>query len=249
MIISTLKRRKNKPKKNIKEQALFIEYFYKINFEKCPMTNPFEKIPNLDEGKIAKLLHFSQLLREANERVNLLSRKDMEDVEYRHVAFCAAMSAFFQPSAGARIADVGSGGGLPGIVMAILYPQAKISMFDGVGKKMAVVNEMCQKLSLKNAVGFHARIEEQKGMFDYCTGRAVCALPMFFGFVKNKLAFGKKGSLENGVIYFKGGELEDELQRRKILPDAKLDLEKFFEDTRFEGKKLVHFKARDVVKC
>ena len=97
--------------------------------------NPFEKIPNLGPQKAGALFEFARLLREANAKVNLLSRKDTDDLEYRHVAFCAAISAFFTPSEGARIADVGSGGGLPGIVMAILYPQAEIAMFDGVGKK------------------------------------------------------------------------------------------------------------------
>ena len=102
-----------------------------------PNKNPFEKLPNLDPEKVEALLAFSELLREANQKVNLLSRKDMDDVEYRHVAFCAAISEFFKPADGAKIADVGSGGGLPGIVMAILYPPAKIFMFDGVGKKIA----------------------------------------------------------------------------------------------------------------
>ena len=156
-----------------------------------PNKNPFEKLPNLDPEKVEALLAFSELLREANQKVNLLSRKDMDDVEYRHVAFCAAISEFFKPADGAKIADVGSGGGLPGIVMAILYPQAKIFMFDGVGKKIAMVNDMAQKLSLKNAIGLHARIEEQKDSFDYCTGRSVCALPMFFKFVRNKIRRGK----------------------------------------------------------
>ena len=95
-----------------------------------PHTNPFEKIPNLDADKLEKLRRYAGLLREANTKVNLLSRKDMDDVEYRHIAFCASMGAFFVPHAGARIADVGTGGGLPGIVCAILYPQAEVLMFE-----------------------------------------------------------------------------------------------------------------------
>ena len=102
-------------------------------------------LPNLTEDKRALLLQYAQLLREVNQRVNLLSRKDMDDVEYRHVAFCAAISAFFNPAPNAKIADVGSGGGLPGIVMAILYPQAQVSMFDGVGKKIAMIKSLLQK--------------------------------------------------------------------------------------------------------
>ena len=178
--------------------------------------NPFEKLSNLSPETIAKLNRFADLLREVNQKVNLLSRKDMDDVEYRHVAFCAAISQFFKPADDARIADVGTGGGLPGIVLAILYPNTTVEMFDGVGKKIAMINEMLADLKLPNAYAHNARIEEYKDSFDYITGRSVCALPMFFGFVRKRLSKGKKGNLKNGVIYFKGGELEPELVKKKI---------------------------------
>lgn len=142
--------------------------------------NPFEKIPNLGPQKAGALFEFARLLREANAKVNLLSRKDTDDLEYRHVAFCAAISAFFTPSEGARIADVGSGGGLPGIVMAILYPQAEIAMFDGVGKKIAMVNEMCERLSLKKRPRLPRQNRGAKGGFRLLHGqvglRAACVL-------------------------------------------------------------------------
>ena len=121
-------------------------------------------------------------------------------------------------------------------------------MFDGVGKKIAMINEMIAELKLTNAYAHNARIEEYKDLFDYATGRSVCALPMFFGFVKKRLKRGRRGNLKNGVIYFKGGELEQELVAKKILPDAELDLQKFFEDDRFEGKRIVHFSAESVAR-
>ncbi len=210
--------------------------------------NPFEKLSKLDAATVEKLSHYGALLREANEKVNLLSRKDMDEVEYRHVAFCAAISEFFAPSKGAKIADVGTGGGLPGVVLAILYPQAEVKMFDGVGKKIKMINEMAAELKLPNAEAINSRIEEYRDSFDYATGRAVAALPMFFGFVKKRLKKGKKGNLSNGVIYFKGGELEPELVRKKILPDAEFDLEKFFGDPRYEGKRISHFPTEAVMK-
>ncbi len=206
-----------------------------------PHTNPFEKIPNLDAGKLEKLRRYAGLLREANTKVNLLSRKDMDDVEYRHIAFCASMGAFFVPHAGARIADVGTGGGLPGIVCAILYPQAEVLMFDGIGKKIKMIASIISELGLGNANAVNSRIEERKDCFDYATGRSVCALPMFFSFVRNRLRSGTCGNLSNGVIYFKGGPLEDELLKRKILPDAELKLDEFFSDPAYEGKRLLHF--------
>ena len=210
------------------------------------MENPFAKIPNLTSEALEKLHIYSNLLREKNAMVNLLSRKDMDDVEYRHVAFCASINAFFTPYKRAKIADVGTGGGLPGIVLAILYPQAKIVMFDGVGKKINMINQMLDVLNLPNAKALHSRVEEQKDVFDYAVGRSVCALPMFFGFVKRRLARGKKGNLANGVIYFKGGEIEEELVRKGISPSSELDLRAFFEDVRFEGKRIVHFPTESV---
>lgn len=211
--------------------------------------NPFEKLSNLSPETLTKLSRFAELLREVNQKVNLLSRKDMDDVEYRHVAFCASISQFFKPADDARIADVGTGGGLPGIVLAILYPNTTVEMFDGVGKKIAMINEMLVDLKLPNAYAHNARIEEYRDCFDYITGRSVCALPMFFGFVRKRLTKGKKGNLKNGVIYFKGGELEPELVRKKILPSAEFDLEKFFGDPRFEGKRISHFPTELVLKA
>ena len=153
-----------------------------------PEQDPFARLPSIDGQKRQKLLEFAELLREQNAKVNLISRKDMEDVEYRHVAFCAALGEFFSPASGARIADVGTGGGLPGIVAAILWPQAQIFMFDGVGRKIAAVAEMVKSLGLKNANALHARLEEQKDYFDYALGRSVCALPQFFSFAARKSA-------------------------------------------------------------
>ena len=213
-----------------------------------PEQDPFARLPSIDGQKRQKLLEFAELLREQNAKVNLISRKDMEDVEYRHVAFCAALGEFFSPASGARIADVGTGGGLPGIVAAILWPPAQIFMFDGVGRKIAAVAEMVKSLGLKNASALHARLEEQKDYFDYALGRSVCALPQFFSFAARKLVRGKKGSLENGVIYFKGGELEPEFSQKNVRPTKIMDLEKLFADERFSGKNLMHFALSDVLK-
>lgn len=201
----------------------------------------FAKFPELGQGERAKLLRFAELLKETNARVNLISRKDEGDIAYRHVAFCLAISKFFTPDRGARIVDVGTGGGLPGIVMAIAWPQAQVYMLDGVGKKIEAISLMIKELGLKNAVARKARVEELKETFDYAVGRSVCALPMFFNFVKRALKPGRRGTLPNGVIYFKGGELEEELAKKGIVPDRELKLDEFFEDSQYEGKRLLHF--------
>lgn len=201
----------------------------------------FAKFPELGEETRAKLLRFAELLKETNARVNLISRKDEDDIAYRHVAFCLAISKFFTPDKGARIVDVGTGGGLPGIVMAIVWPQAQVYMLDGVGKKIDAISLIIKELGLKNAVAKKARVEELKETFDYAVGRSVCALPMFFNFVKKAIRPGRRGTLPNGVIYFKGGELEEELAKKGIVPDSELKLDEFFEDAQYEGKRLLHF--------
>ncbi|MBO7522066.1 MAG: 16S rRNA (guanine(527)-N(7))-methyltransferase RsmG [Opitutales bacterium] len=202
----------------------------------------FARFPELSQEIRDTLMEFAKLLKETNARVNLISRKDEDDIAYRHVAFCLSISKFLTPNKGAKIADVGTGGGLPGIVMAIVWPQAKVFMFDGVGRKIAAISEIIKKLGLKNAIAKKARIEETKETFDYITGRSVCALPQFFNFVKKSIRRGRAGSLENGVIYFKGGELEEELVKKNILPDRELKLDEFFQDPNYEGKRLLHFK-------
>lgn len=207
-----------------------------------PEAQIFSKFPEINQETRAKLLEFANLLKTTNSRVNLISRKDEDDIAYRHVVFCLSISKFFTPKAGAKIADVGTGGGLPGVVMAIIWPQAKIFMFDGVGRKVEAVSAIIKELGLKNAYIKKARIEEGKDLFHYATGRAVCALPMFFNFVRRNIMSGKMGSLENGIIYFKGGNLEEELLKDGIFPDKEMKLDEFFEDERFEGKRLLHFK-------
>ena len=200
----------------------------------------FLKFPEIGVGERVKLLEYADLLREMNSRVNLVSRKDEENLAYRHVIFCLAISKFFTPVAGARIVDVGTGGGLPGIVMAIIWPQAKIFMYDGVGRKVEAVAEMVKALGLKNAVVRKARVEETKEVFDYAVGRAVIALPKFLEFVQRNLRIGRAGNLSNGVIYFKGGDYEEELVKRGIIPTKEMKLDEFFGDASYEGKRLVH---------
>lgn len=208
----------------------------------------FKKFPELDSQVREKLFAFADILKFTNSKINLISRKDEDDIAYRHIAFCLSITKFLEPSKKARILDVGSGGGLPGLVMAIAWQHCEVFMFDGVGKKMEAVKEMAKELGLENAVARKARVEESKELFDYATGRSVCALPMFFGFVKKAIRGGKAGNLENGVVYFKGGDLEDELVKNKILPDKEMKLDEFFEDANYEGKRLVHFSRNKILK-
>ena len=201
----------------------------------------FARFPELSQEIRDKLMDFARLLKETNARVNLISRKDEDDIAYRHVAFCLAISKFLIPKAGAKIADVGTGGGLPGIVMAIVWPQAKVFMFDGIGRKIEAISAIIKELGLKNAVAKKARIEETKETFDYATGRSVCALPLFFNFVKKSIRRGKAGNLENGVIYFKGGELEEELVKKKHSSRRRNEARRIFRRPKLRGQKIAAF--------
>ena len=208
----------------------------------------FKKFPELNDKVREKLFCYAELLKITNSKINLISRKDEDDIAYRHIAFCLSITKFLEPKNKARILDVGSGGGLPGLVMAIAWQNCEVFMFDGVGKKMEAVKNMAKELGLENAIARKARVEESKEQFDYATGRSVCALPMFFNFVKKAIRRGKAGNLENGVVYFKGGELEQKLVKNNILPDKEMFLDAFFEDVNYEGKRLVHFSQSKIQK-
>ncbi len=213
------------------------------------MTNPFEKLSFLTQEQKEQLLEYAKLLREENQKVNLLSRSSIEELEYRHIAFCASIGAYFTPDKSAIIADVGTGGGLPGLVMAILFPQAKFDLLDGVGKKAAAVNRIIEKMGLTNAIALQARIEERKAIYDYIVGRSVCSLFEFIKFSHKAVARGQRGTLENGVIYFKGGDWEQELSQKDLHSTKTLELDKFFDDEAYIGKSIVHVSQTAIYKA
>ena len=147
---------------------------------------------------------------------------------------------------GTRIMDVGTGGGFPGIIMAICYPQAHFTLIDSIGKKINVVQDLVDKLELKNVEARQCRAEEVKKKFDFITGRAVKNLPEYFSWIKDNVRRGERNSIPNGVLYWKGGELHDELAALGIRPRKTISLGETFSDPYFEQKYILHFDARDV---
>ena len=188
------------------------------------------------------------LIREWNEKVNLISRKDIEYLEERHLAHCLAITNYLKLMPGAQILDVGTGGGLPGIIMAICYPQAHFTLIDSVGKKIAVVKDLIDQLGLKNVEALQARAETIDQKFDFITGRAVKNLPEFFGWIQGNLRREKRHSIPNGVLYWKGGEIAGELEALGIRPCRTIYLEEMLGDSFFEQKYILHFDARDVLR-
>lgn len=205
-----------------------------------------ELFPEVSEAAWEQLAVWAGLIREWNDKINLISRKDIEFLEERHLAHCLEITNHLKLMNGARVMDVGTGGGFPGLIMAICYPQAHFTLIDSIGKKIGVVQDVTQRLGLKNVDARQCRAESINKQFDFITGRAVKNLPEYFSWIKTNLRRGQRNSIPNGVLYWKGGELEPELKAIGIRPRLTIDLEKELADDYFEQKYILHFDARDV---
>jgi 16S rRNA (guanine527-N7)-methyltransferase len=194
--------------------------------------------PNLTEIQFKQFEALQGLYEEWNSQINVMSRKDIEALYLRHVLHSLALAKLIEFKAGAQILDVGTGGGFPGIPLAILFPEVKFHLVDSINKKLKVVNGVAESLGLENIKTTHARAESIKGHYDFIISRAVTNMPDFVGWVKNKIAKKSVHPIKNGILYLKGGDLTEEL---KIYTKATLyDLSAYFEEDFFETKKIVH---------
>ena len=200
--------------------------------------------PNIEQETWEKLHEYTSLLREWNAKINLVSRKDTDRLEVKHLAHCLTITKFLRLMPKARLLDVGTGGGLPGIPLAICYPEARFSLMDSIGKKVMVVEDMVNRLGLQNAEVIRGRVEElpKKKSYDFVIGRAVTALPTFFGWVQNKIAKGAKHSPANGILYLKGGDYTEELNSSGLHPAKIWNLDKLLPEAELGEKFLIHFK-------
>jgi 16S rRNA (guanine527-N7)-methyltransferase len=200
--------------------------------------------PDLEEETWTKLKEYTFSLREWNAKINLVSRKDTDRLEIKHLAHCLTITKFLRLMPKARLLDVGTGGGLPGIPLAICYPEARFTLMDSIGKKVMVVEDMVKRLDLQNAEVIRARVEElpRKKSYDFVIGRAVTALPTFFGWVQNKIAKGAKHSPANGILYLKGGDYTEELNSSGLHPAKIWNLDELLPEAELGEKFLIHFK-------
>jgi len=194
--------------------------------------------PNLTEEQIFQFAALQELYKDWNLKINVVSRKDIEELYLRHVLHSMGIAKIVEFKPDARILDVGTGGGFPGIPLAILFPETQFHLVDSIGKKIKVVNEVVEGLQLKNVKTTNARVEEIKGNYDFIVSRAVAAMPTFVHWVKGKIAKTSRHELKNGILYLKGGDLTEELQDYK---SAKIyNLSDYFSEEFYETKKLVH---------
>lgn len=198
----------------------------------------FNYFPDLTKLQQEQFLQLEDLYKDWNQKINVVSRKDIDELYLRHVLHSLGIAKIHAFKPGTSVLDVGTGGGFPGIPLAILYPETHFTLVDAIGKKIKVVNEVVEGLGLTNVDTLHGRVEELKTQFDFIVSRAVAAMPTFVHWTKGKI---KKESLQerkNGILYLKGGDLSEELQDYRTAQT--FDLEDYFKEDFFETKKVVY---------
>lgn len=198
----------------------------------------FEYFPNLSETQENQFRLLEELYKDWNQKINVVSRKDIDELYLRHVLHSLGIAKIQQFKDSASVLDVGTGGGFPGVPLAILFPNTAFTLVDSIGKKIKVVDEVVQGLDLENVKTINARVEEVTGQFDFIVSRAVAAMPTFVHWVKGKI---KKESIHerrNGILYLKGGDLNEELQNYKTAEI--FDLTNYFKEEFFDTKKVVY---------
>ena len=195
--------------------------------------------PQLSAEQLRQVALLDELYRDWNAKINVISRKDIDNLYEHHVLHSMAIAKMVNFRPGTRILDFGTGGGFPGIPLAILFPECQFKLIDGTGKKIRVAQEVAQAIGLKNCVPEHLRGEDEKGKYDFIVSRAVMPLPDLVKIVKKNIAKEQKNALPNGIICLKGGKLEGELQPyRKIVETA--ELSQWFSEEWFKEKSIIY---------
>ncbi len=195
--------------------------------------------PSITEHQQAQFEQLFPLYSEWNEMINVISRKDIDNLMLHHVLHSLAIAKFIEFKPGTEVLDVGTGGGFPGIPLAILFPEVNFHLVDSIGKKIKVVQGVSDSLGLKNVTATHGRAEDVEGEFEFVVSRAVTRLLPFFGWVKKKISPNSYHDLKNGLLCLKGGDLMEELKELERKHKV-FHLSKHFKEEFFETKKLVH---------
>lgn len=198
-----------------------------------------QHFPDLNQRQIDQFAMLGDLYRHWNAQINVVSRKDLENLYERHVLHSLAIAKIFQFIPETQILDVGTGGGFPGIPLAIFFPEVRFTLIDSIGKKIKVVNEVSQALKLANVSALQTRVEEMNEKFDFVVSRAVTTLPEFCVWTLPRLLINGKNEKPNGILYLKGGDIESEI-RATSLKFKTYEISEIFTGEFFETKKLIH---------
>lgn len=202
------------------------------------MDEIIKQFPNLTDNQLVQFRKLEALYHDWNAKINVISRKDIDELYTKHVLHSLAIAKVQPFEPGTYILDVGTGGGFPGIPLAILFPETRFYLIDVIAKKIKVVQAVAAGLGLKNVKAEQMRAENAKGDYDFIVSRAVTNMPDFYSWVKDKIKKQNKHALHNGILYLKGGDLTEEL---KDFPKAtENNIADFFSDPFFETKKVVH---------
>ena len=194
--------------------------------------------PELTPNQIEQFTKLNDLYTDWNEKINVISRKDIDELYVKHVLHSLAIAKVMKFKQGSEVLDVGTGGGFPGIPLAILFPEVEFHLVDSIQKKILVVKEVAESLELKNVKTEATRAENVKRTYDFIVSRAVTQMPKFVEWVQSKIKKKHINSLPNGILYLKGGDLTEEL---KDFPKAiEYKLHDFFSEEFFETKKVVY---------
>ena len=207
----------------------------------------FNYFPDLTEKQKQQFTTLKELYSFWNNQINVISRKDTDDFYERHVLHSLAIAKVITFKEGTRILDIGTGGGFPGIPLAILFPTCTFVLVDSIGKKIKVVQEVANTLGLTNVTAHHKRAEQINEQFDFIVSRAVTAMPAFLTWTRNKFIKLNKNTLSNGILYLKGGDLREEMKevKQKVVYH---EIPKFYSEDFFETKKVVYLDMNPTIK-
>ncbi|NOQ26514.1 MAG: 16S rRNA (guanine(527)-N(7))-methyltransferase RsmG [Bacteroidales bacterium] len=195
--------------------------------------------PELSEEQKRQFLLLQELYEEWNNKINVISRKDIDQLYERHILHSLAIAKVILFKPNTKILDIGTGGGFPGIPLAILFPECKFHLVDSIGKKIKVVQEISSALDLKNIQAEQIKAEQIKSTYDFVVSRAVTAFPVFYNWARKKVKQESHNNLQNGILYLKGGDLEEELKKFKSRISS-FEISEFFAESFFETKKIIY---------